>query len=102
MYSLVTVQPGGATVGFEGSDVTFTCIPTSFGTNVDIRSQWLINGSSSESFNLSSIFTGSTGDVGVLQLSNVSRDFNMSSIQCRIQSTTSQPVFLILQGRVIK
>ena len=100
MYSLVTVQPGGETVAFEGSNVTFTCIPASFGTNVDIHSLWLINGEPSDSFNLTSIFTGSTGDVGVLQLHNVSRDFDMSSIQCRIQSITSQPVLLILQGRV--
>ena len=96
MCNLVTVNPGGETVAFEGSEVTFTCTPVSFGTNV--HSQWLINGEPSDSFNLTSIFTGSTGDVGVLQLHNVSRDFNMSSIQCRVQSVTSQPVLLILQG----
>lgn len=96
VHTLVTVTPGGETVAFEGSSVSFTCQ-----SSLSESYNWLINGTSPESFNLSSISSGSIGGVGVLSLMNISPDLlNSTGIVCCVQDILSEPSFLIIQGIV--
>ena len=98
----VTIQPSGSVVTTLGRDARFQCIPTTSQDNV----QWLMNSSAAllnESIELgNAVVTRVPFSSTVLDLVNLTSNYNHTEIQCSTPATgiTSPPVLLLLQGYV--
>ena len=100
VFNSVTIQPSGSVVTTLGGDARFQCIPTTSPDNV----QWLMNSSAAllnESIDLGNAVVTRICSM-VLDLVNLTPNYNHTEIQCSIPATgiTSPPVLLLLQGYV--
>lgn len=76
--------PSGPYISTPGSDVLFTCIHSSPLNVIDVV--WLVNQTQlsleiATLWNVEQIFSTNTG-IGVLQVFNISQDFNHTLIEC--------------------